>query len=46
MAGLPGLAGTCNAPALSGLTSEGSIAALDTRGLTARANFLWLRCQR
>ena len=27
------------------VTSEGSIAALDTEGLTGRANFLWLRCQ-
>lgn len=27
------------------VTSDGSIAALDTRGLTDRANFLWLRCQ-
>jgi len=27
------------------VTSDGSIAALDTEGLTARANFLWLRCQ-
>jgi hypothetical protein len=27
------------------LTSGGSIAALDTEGLTDRANFLWLRCQ-
>jgi hypothetical protein len=27
------------------LTSEGSIAALETEGLTDRANYLWLRCQ-
>jgi hypothetical protein len=27
------------------VTSDGSIAALDTEGLTDRANFLWLRCQ-
>jgi hypothetical protein len=27
------------------VTSDGSIAALDTEGLTARANLLWLRCQ-
>jgi DNA-binding beta-propeller fold protein YncE len=27
------------------VTSDGSIAALDTQGLTDRANFLWLRCQ-
>jgi hypothetical protein len=27
------------------VTSDGSIAALDTGGLTDRANFLWLRCQ-
>jgi len=26
------------------LTSEGSIAALETEGLTDRANYLWLRC--
>jgi hypothetical protein len=28
------------------LTSEGSIAALETEGLTDRANYLWLHCQR
>jgi len=27
------------------VTSDGSIAALDTEGVTDRANFLWLRCQ-
>jgi hypothetical protein len=27
------------------VTSDGSIAALDTEGLHDRANFLWLRCQ-
>jgi len=27
------------------VTSEGTIAALDTEGLHDRANFLWLRCQ-
>jgi len=27
------------------VTSDGSIAALDTEGLADRANFLWLRCQ-
>ena len=26
------------------VTSDGSVAALDTEGMTARANFVWLRC--
>jgi hypothetical protein len=27
------------------LTSEGSLAGLETEGLTDRSNYLWLRCQ-